>query len=101
MKVGAENMIAMYQGHSSREKKLLAEARQMLSDAKTKIEIIRIQIMRRQQKGGPDVIQDADREFGAISLLECPSFVTNGSLLGEWFCSRGNWLLLLFVTFVD
>ena len=54
-------MIAMYKGHSSREKKLLAEARQMLSDAKTKIEIIRMQILKAQQKG-PEGPPDADRK---------------------------------------
>ena len=51
VKQGAENMIHMYSGGSSRDKKLLAEAQQMLSDAKTKIEIIRMQILKAQQKG--------------------------------------------------
>ena len=50
MKAGAENMIAMYKGGTSRDKKLLAEAQQMLSDAKTKIDIIRMQILKGQQK---------------------------------------------------
>ena len=51
VKAGAENMISMYRGHSSRDKKLMAEAQQMLSDAKTKMEIIRMQILKAQQRG--------------------------------------------------
>ena len=51
VKQGAENMINMYQGGSSRDKKLLAEAQQMLIDSKTKIDIIRMQILKVQQKG--------------------------------------------------
>ena len=49
MKQGAENMIAMYSTGSSRDKKLLAEAQQMLGDAKTKIEIIRMQMLKASQ----------------------------------------------------
>ena len=44
-------MISMYKGGTSRDRKLLAEAQQMLSDAKTKIDIIRMQILKGQQKG--------------------------------------------------
>ena len=50
MKSGAENMIAMYKNSSSRDKKLLAEAQQMLIDAKSKIDVIRMQILKSQQK---------------------------------------------------
>ncbi|XP_059175085.1 serine/threonine-protein kinase N2-like [Physella acuta] len=46
VKNGAENMITMYSTGSSRDKKMLAEAQQMLSDAKTKIEIIRMQMLK-------------------------------------------------------
>ena len=49
VKQGAENMIAMYSTGSSRDKKLLAEAQQMLGDAKTKIEIIRMQMLKANQ----------------------------------------------------
>ncbi|XP_076455221.1 serine/threonine-protein kinase N2-like isoform X2 [Babylonia areolata] len=52
VKQGAENMIAMYSTGSSRDKKLLAEAQQMLSDAKTKIEIIRMQMLKANQDTG-------------------------------------------------
>ncbi|XP_070177306.1 serine/threonine-protein kinase N2-like isoform X1 [Littorina saxatilis] len=44
-------MIAMYSTGSSRDKKLLAEAQQMLADAKTKIEIIRMQMLKVGQDG--------------------------------------------------
>lgn len=56
-------MIAMYKGHSSRDKKLLAEAQQMLSDAKTKMEIIRMQILKAQQKGSDQISDNPDREY--------------------------------------
>lgn len=49
VKQGAENMISMYSSGSSRDKKLLAEAQQMLSDAKMKIEIIRMQTLKAAQ----------------------------------------------------
>ncbi|KAL5012902.1 hypothetical protein ScPMuIL_011453 [Solemya velum] len=46
VKQGAENMLAMYSTASSRDKKFSAEAQQMLDDAKRKIEIIRMQILK-------------------------------------------------------
>ena len=55
VKQGAENMIAMYSTGSSRDKKLLAEAQQMLGDAKTKIEIIRMQMLKASQDSVPGV----------------------------------------------
>nr|UTK45858.1 serine/threonine-protein kinase N2-like protein [Crepidula fornicata] len=48
VKQGAENLIYLYSS-GSRDKKLLAEAQQMLSDAKTKIEIIRMQMLKASQ----------------------------------------------------
>lgn len=48
VKQGAENMISMYS--SMKDKKILGEAHQMLSDAKQKIEYIRMQMLREQQK---------------------------------------------------
>jgi protein kinase N len=56
VKQGAENMIAMYSSGNSRDKKMLAEAQQMLMDAKTKIEIIRMQMLK--------VAQDASCDHG-------------------------------------
>jgi serine/threonine protein kinase len=70
VKQGAENMIAMYKhkGGSSRDKKLLAEAQQMLSDAKTKIDIIRMQILKAQQKHVDGASED-DTEVPKQSVL--------------------------------
>ncbi|KAK6313681.1 hypothetical protein J4Q44_G00151400 [Coregonus suidteri] len=50
-KQGAENMIQMYSNGSSKDKKLLATAQQMLQDSKTKIEFIRMQILKASQTG--------------------------------------------------
>uniref|UniRef100_A0A8K9X6X5 protein kinase C n=1 Tax=Oncorhynchus mykiss TaxID=8022 RepID=A0A8K9X6X5_ONCMY len=50
-KQGAENMIQMYSNGSSKDKKLLATAQQMLQDSKTKMEFIRMQILKASQTG--------------------------------------------------
>uniref|UniRef100_A0A3B3RWE7 protein kinase C n=1 Tax=Paramormyrops kingsleyae TaxID=1676925 RepID=A0A3B3RWE7_9TELE len=44
VKQGAENMIPVYTGGSTKDKKLLQATQQMLQDSKTKIDIIRMQI---------------------------------------------------------
>ncbi|XP_065132264.1 serine/threonine-protein kinase N2 [Paramisgurnus dabryanus] len=49
VKQGAENMIQMYSNGSSKDRKLLATAQQMLQDSKTKIEFIRMQILKASQ----------------------------------------------------
>ena len=50
-------MIASYKkAGTSRDKKLLAEAQQMLKDAKTKIDIIRMQMLKSQQKSPHDIV---------------------------------------------
>ncbi|XP_037538090.1 serine/threonine-protein kinase N2 [Nematolebias whitei] len=49
VKQGAENMILMYSNGSSKDRKLLAAAQQMLQDSKTKIEFIRMQILKASQ----------------------------------------------------
>jgi len=57
VKQGAENMIGLYSSGASRDKKLLVKAEEMLKDAKTKIEIIRLQILRalpNEESGGGD-----------------------------------------------
>lgn len=47
VKEGAENMIrSITEGPHSRDKKLLAEAQQMLQDAKAKIEYLRMRILK-------------------------------------------------------
>ncbi|XP_066947723.1 serine/threonine-protein kinase N isoform X27 [Macrobrachium rosenbergii] len=49
VKVGAENMIQMYSAGPMRDKKLLAEAQQMLQDSKAKIEYIKMRRMKAKQ----------------------------------------------------
>lgn len=47
MKNGAENMIqSITSGHHGRDKKLLAEAQQMLADSKAKIEFLKLRILK-------------------------------------------------------
>lgn len=47
VKQGAENMIqSISGGHHSRDKKLLAEAQQMLADSKAKIEFLKMRILK-------------------------------------------------------
>lgn len=50
VKNGAENMIqSITGGHHGRDKKLLAEAQQMLADSKTKIEFLKLRIRKVKQ----------------------------------------------------
>nr|XP_027239038.1 serine/threonine-protein kinase N-like isoform X1 [Penaeus vannamei] len=49
VKAGAENMIQMYSSGPMRDKKLLAEAQQMLADSKAKIEYIKMRRMKVKQ----------------------------------------------------
>ncbi|XP_013394194.1 serine/threonine-protein kinase N2 isoform X3 [Lingula anatina] len=68
VKQGAENMIHMY--GASRDKKLLAEAQQMLSDAKTKIEIIRMQILKASQQQQQQNISENEKENNSSSYSQ-------------------------------
>lgn len=67
VKQGAENMLAMYSASGSKKKdsKLIAEAQQMLEDSRTKIEIIRMAILREQQHGVPSGKEDSVLMSGA------------------------------------
>ncbi|XP_006898282.1 PREDICTED: serine/threonine-protein kinase N2 isoform X1 [Elephantulus edwardii] len=49
VKQGAENMIQMYSNGSSKDRKLHGTAQQMLQDSKTKIQVIRMQILQAVQ----------------------------------------------------
>lgn len=49
VKQGAENMIQMYSNGSTKDRKLLQTAQQMLQDSKTKIDIIKMQIRKAEQ----------------------------------------------------
>lgn len=52
VKHGAENMIqSISVGHHGRDKKLLAEAQQMLADSKTKIEFLKLRILKVRRNG--------------------------------------------------
>lgn len=66
-------MISMYNGGSSKDKKLLAEAQQMLSDAKTKIEMIRMQILKAQQLSADEANDDVQNkpEVKKGFVLDC------------------------------
>ncbi|XP_010226393.1 PREDICTED: serine/threonine-protein kinase N3 [Tinamus guttatus] len=67
VKQGAENMIQLYSNATSKERKLLATAQQMLQDSKTKIEIIRMHIVKVSQSAGG--IEDAvDPTISALEL---------------------------------
>ncbi|KAL4218900.1 Serine/threonine-protein kinase N2 [Mactra antiquata] len=66
VKQGAENLIAMYS--ASRDKKLLSDAQQMLADSKTKIEIIRMQILKVNQDTSNS--DDASQRCEVLSPLE-------------------------------
>ncbi|NXW32049.1 PKN2 kinase, partial [Phaetusa simplex] len=70
VKQGAENMIQMYS--TSKERKLLATAQQMLQDSKTKIEIIRMHIVKVSQSAGgmEDTVDPSVRMGTTISVLE-------------------------------
>uniref|UniRef100_A0A8B9SD36 Protein kinase C n=1 Tax=Apteryx owenii TaxID=8824 RepID=A0A8B9SD36_APTOW len=66
-------MIQLYSNATSKERKLLATAQQMLQDSKTKIEIIRMHIVKVSQSAGgiEDAVDPAGKVMGTtISALE-------------------------------
>ncbi|KAM9243899.1 serine/threonine-protein kinase N1 isoform 1-T1 [Dugong dugon] len=73
VKQGAENMIQTYSHGSTKDRKLLLTAQQMLQDSKTKIDIIRMQLRRALQAGqlesqvAPDESQGSP-DLGAVEL---------------------------------
>uniref|UniRef100_A0A8C2UD29 protein kinase C n=1 Tax=Coturnix japonica TaxID=93934 RepID=A0A8C2UD29_COTJA len=70
VKQGAENMIQMYSSATSKERKLLATAKQMLQDSKTKIEIIRMHIVKvSQSAGGMEDAMDPAVYFDPCCIL--------------------------------
>ncbi|XP_078282215.1 serine/threonine-protein kinase N2-like [Rhinoraja longicauda] len=68
VKQGAENMILMYSNGSSKDRKMLATAQQMLQDSKIKIDIIRMQIIKVTRTNGTP--EDVSEGLGTISPLE-------------------------------
>lgn len=76
VKNGAENMIQSISiGHHGRDKKLLAEAQQMLDDSKTKIEFLKLRILKvRRNEQTHKVCERAEKLFcfcSLIGLLRC------------------------------
>ncbi|ELK26088.1 Serine/threonine-protein kinase N1 [Myotis davidii] len=73
VKQGAENMIQTYSNGSTKDRKLLLTAQQMLQDSKTKIDIIRMQLRRALQacqlesQAAPDEAQGGP-DLGAVEL---------------------------------
>nr|XP_019601674.1 PREDICTED: serine/threonine-protein kinase N1 isoform X2 [Rhinolophus sinicus] len=73
VKQGAENMIQTYSNGSTKDRKLLLTAQQMLQDSKTKIDIIRMQLRRALQacqlesQAAPDETQGSP-DLGAVEL---------------------------------
>ncbi|XP_037674218.1 serine/threonine-protein kinase N1 isoform X3 [Choloepus didactylus] len=68
VKQGAENMIQTYSNGSTKDRKLLLTAQQMLQDSKTKIDIIRMQLRRALQAGQLESQAPADETPGAPDL---------------------------------
>ncbi|XP_049542044.1 serine/threonine-protein kinase N isoform X2 [Anopheles darlingi] len=65
---GAENMIqSISSGHHGRDKKLLAEAHQMLADSKAKIEYLRLKILKVRQNKLNNKISEENGESTAAS----------------------------------
>lgn len=59
VKNGAENMIqSITSGHHGRDKKLLAEAQQMLADSKAKIEFLKLRILKVRQNRQLNKVSD-------------------------------------------
>ncbi|XP_071802634.1 serine/threonine-protein kinase N2-like isoform X2 [Asterias amurensis] len=64
VKQGAENMIQMYTS-GTKDRKLLAEAQQMLQDSKVKIEVIKMEVIKVQQMAGNSQFGDSSNADGA------------------------------------
>uniref|UniRef100_UPI00398EB744 serine/threonine-protein kinase N2 n=1 Tax=Pristiophorus japonicus TaxID=55135 RepID=UPI00398EB744 len=68
VKQGAENMIQMYSNGSSKDRKMLGAAQQMLQNSKIKIDVIRMQILKVTRTTGTS--EDSSETLGTISPLE-------------------------------
>ena len=65
-------MIEMYSSGPSKDKKLLAEAQQMFADAKRKIEYIRMQILRSEQRSVDNTLDNDSRWMcGWVGRIGC------------------------------
>ncbi|XP_016373066.1 serine/threonine-protein kinase N2-like [Sinocyclocheilus rhinocerous] len=72
VKQGAENIIQTYANSSVKDRKMLSRAQQMLQDSKTKIELLRMQIVKVTQarEGERETTQPEGRPSETISPLE-------------------------------
>ncbi|RXN10367.1 serine threonine- kinase N2-like isoform X1 [Labeo rohita] len=72
VKQGAENIIQTYANNSVKDRKMLSTAQQMLQDSKTKIELLRMQIVKVTQakEGERETTQPEGRPSETISPLE-------------------------------
>ncbi|PWA13968.1 hypothetical protein CCH79_00017043, partial [Gambusia affinis] len=82
VKQGAENMIQMYSNGSSKDRKLLAAAQQMLQDSKTKIEFIRMQILKASQA--------TELSFESNDLMADKSIISPLDLRVEELCHHAR-----------
>ncbi|EHH29722.1 Serine/threonine-protein kinase N1 [Macaca mulatta] len=73
VKQGAENMIQTYSNGSTKDRKLLLTAQQMLQDSKTKIDIIRMQLRRALQAGQLENQAAPDETQVCLRLPLCKS----------------------------
>ncbi|XP_055324967.1 serine/threonine-protein kinase N isoform X5 [Sitodiplosis mosellana] len=69
VKNGAENMIQSISGaHHGRDKKLLAEAQQMLADSKAKIEFLKLRILKVRRNGQSSKVTDENGDSSGREL---------------------------------
>lgn len=69
VKNGAENMIQSISGaHHGRDKKLLAEAQQMLADSKAKIEFLKLRILKVRRNGQTSKVSQKHLRFISLFL---------------------------------
>ena len=80
VKQGGENMIQQYSNGPTRDKKLLAEAQQMLADSKAKIEYIKMRIMKVKQSQEEDRGGSESRAKGKFRTRTIKEHVQQNSL---------------------
>uniref|UniRef100_A0A4W6FLP7 protein kinase C n=1 Tax=Lates calcarifer TaxID=8187 RepID=A0A4W6FLP7_LATCA len=70
VKQGVENMIPIYANGSTKDKKMLQTAQQMLQDSKTKIDIIRMQIRKAVQATEHNDDTQSNQDMCGVELVE-------------------------------
>lgn len=93
VKNGAENMIQSISGaHHGRDKKLLAEAQQMLADSKAKIEFLKLRILKVRRNGQSSKVSIAFNNLFSHKSSQMTSRLSFSG--GEWMC------VLLFIAYL-